>query len=224
MNLLLPTDWKQPLSDVIDSSDFHSLLNKVEEERKQYTIFPSEEDLFTAFRLTPFDQTKVVILGQDPYHGQGQAHGLSFSVQSGVKVPPSLKNIYKELQADLGCTPPKHGYLKAWAEQGVLLLNTILTVRESKPLSHKGLGWERFTDRVIQLLNEREQPMIFVLWGKPAQMKKKLISNSHHLIIESVHPSPLSASRGFFGSKPFSQINQFLQSHQMEPINWQLPE
>ncbi|SDY50409.1 uracil-DNA glycosylase [Thermoactinomyces sp. DSM 45892] len=223
MKAYFENDWDQVLTDVIYHDEFTQLLSKVEEERKTYTIYPKQEDLFSAFQFTSYADTKVVILGQDPYHGVGQAHGLSFSVQPGIKIPPSLKNIYKELESDLGISAPNHGCLQSWARQGVLLLNTILTVRESTPLAHKKIGWERFTDVVIQKCNEREQPVIFVLWGKPAQAKKKLITKNHHLILESVHPSPLSARRGFFGSKPFSYINQFLQESNMHPIDWSIP-
>lgn len=223
MKTYFENDWDQVLSEVVHNDEFTQLLSRVEEERSKYTVYPKQEDLFTAFRLTSFSNTKVVILGQDPYHGAGQAHGLSFSVQPGVKIPPSLKNIYKELESDLGIPAPNHGCLESWAKQGVLMLNTILTVRESTPLAHKKMGWERFTDAVIQKLNQREEPIVFVLWGKPAQTKKKLITEQHHFIFESVHPSPLSAKGGFFGSKPFSRINQFLVDRQMSPIDWTIP-
>ncbi|SFX33531.1 Uracil-DNA glycosylase [Thermoactinomyces sp. DSM 45891] len=223
MEVYFENDWDQVLADVIRHDEFTQLLSRVEEERKTHTIYPKQEDLFSAFQFTSYADTRVVILGQDPYHGSGQAHGLSFSVQPGIKVPPSLKNIYKELESDLGISAPNHGCLQSWARQGVLLLNTILTVRESTPLTHKKIGWERFTDAVIQKCNEREQPIVFVLWGKPAQTKKKFITRNHHLILESVHPSPLSARGGFFGSKPFSHINQFLQESNMNPIDWSIP-
>ncbi|TCP70030.1 uracil-DNA glycosylase [Baia soyae] len=223
MKAYFENDWDQVLTSIVHNDEFTGLLSKVEEERKTHTVYPKQEDLFSAFRLTSYADTKVVILGQDPYHGAGQAHGLSFSVQPGIKTPPSLKNIYKELESDLGIPAPNHGYLQSWAQQGVLLLNTILTVRESTPLAHKKMGWERFTDAVIQKCNEREQPVVFVLWGKPAQTKKKLITGQHHLILESVHPSPLSARGGFFGSKPFSHINQFLQKNKINPIDWSIP-
>ena len=182
--------------------------------------YPDKYDIFNALHFTPYQDTKVVILQQTPYHGPGQAHGLSFSVKPGVAIPPSLKNIYRELASDLGCKIPNHGYLKHWADQGVLLLNTVLTVRAGQAHSHKGKGWEQFTDRVISLLNEREKPVVFILWGRPAQMKKALITNTHHYLIESPHPSPLSASRGFFGSKPFSKANQFLRENQMGEIEF----
>ncbi|MDN6691947.1 MAG: uracil-DNA glycosylase, partial [Enterococcus sp.] len=180
--------------------------------------------IFEALELTPYDQVKVVILGQDPYHGADQAHGLSFSVQPGVKIPPSLRNIYQELQSDLGIPPVQHGNLVRWAEQGVLMLNTVLTVREGQAYSHRGKGWEQLTDAIIERLNEREKPIVFILWGKPAQEKIKMIDTTKHAIVKSVHPSPLSAHRGFFGSKPFSKANQFLEGWGEQPIDWQLPE
>lgn len=192
------------------------------EEYQTRTVYPEKEDIFNALRFTDYDDVKVVILGQDPYHGQGQAHGLSFSVKPGVKIPPSLRNIFKELNADLGCEIPDHGYLKKWAEQGVLLLNTVLTVREGEAHSHRGKGWECFTDKVITLLNEREKPVIFILWGKPAQTKLKWIDEEKHNIIMSVHPSPLSARRGFFGSKPFSKVNELLKEQGEQEIDWQI--
>lgn len=180
--------------------------------------------IFEALELTPYEKVKVVILGQDPYHGANQAHGLSFSVQPGVKIPPSLNNIYKELQSDLGIKPVNHGNLVSWAKQGVLLLNTVLTVREGQAYSHRGQGWERLTDTIIEKLNEREQPVVFILWGKPAQEKMKMIDKSKHIILTSSHPSPLSAHRGFLGSKPFSKTNDALLALGEQPIDWQLPE
>lgn len=180
--------------------------------------------LFSALELTPFEEVKVVILGQDPYHGPNQAHGLSFSVQPGVKVPPSLANIYKELQADLGYQPVNHGFLESWAKQGVLLLNTVLTVRAGQAYSHRGKGWEQLTDVIIEKLNEREKPVVFILWGRPAQEKIKMIDTTRHVIIKSPHPSPLSAHRGFFGSRPFSQANAALERLGETSIDWQLPE
>ena len=184
---------------------------------------PDMYSIFNALHYTSFSDTKVVILGQDPYHGDGQAHGLSFSVQPGIEPPPSLINIFKELSTDLGCTVPNNGCLKPWAEQGVLLLNTVLTVRAHQAASHQGKGWETFTDKIISLLNEREKPMAFILWGSPARRKKAMITNPKHFIVESPHPSPLSAFRGFFGSRPFSKVNSFLESTGQAPINWQLP-
>ena len=194
------------------------------EEYRTRTVYPEKDDIFNALKFTDYDDVKVVILGQDPYHGHRQAHGLSFSVKPGVKIPPSLRNIFKELNADLGCEIPNHGYLKKWADQGVLLLNTVLTVREGEANSHRGKGWEHFTDQVITLLNEREKPVIFILWGKPAQSKLKLIDEHKHKIIMSVHPSPLSARRGFFGSKPFSKVNQLLKEQGEQEIDWQIEQ
>ncbi len=182
-----------------------------------------KEDIFNALEYTSYENTKVVILGQDPYHGPNQAHGLSFSVQPGIKTPPSLLNMYKELRDEYGYDIPNNGYLVKWAEQGVLLLNTVLTVRQGEANSHKGKGWEHFTDRVIELLNEREKPVIFILWGRHAQAKKKLITNTKHHIIESVHPSPLSARRGFFGSKPYSKVNTILANMGEREIDWEIP-
>lgn len=219
----LPADWAHVLRTEFEKPYFAELERFLETEYQHETIYPSQEELFSAFHLTPYEETKVVILGQDPYHGAGQAHGLSFSVKPGVKIPPSLKNIYKELRDDVGCDVPDHGYLTRWAEQGVLLLNTVLTVREGKPNSHKGKGWENFTDQVIQALNRRDKPIVFILWGRHAQEKKTLITASHHLIIESAHPSPFSAKRGFFGSKPFSATNRFLKEKGMGEIDWSLP-
>ena len=172
--------------------------------------------------MTPLEDVKVVILGQDPYHGDGQAHGLCFSVQPQVAIPPSLENIYKELQDDLGCYIPNNGYLEKWAKQGVLLLNTVLTVRAHQANSHRGIGWEQFTDAAIKILNQQDRPIVFILWGRPAQQKKAMLNNPHHLILEAPHPSPLSAYRGFFGSKPFSQTNRFLEEHGVAPIDWQI--
>jgi uracil-DNA glycosylase len=203
----------------------HQLRDFLKSEyNQQKVIFPAGQHIFKAFELTPFDLTRVVILGQDPYHGPNQAHGLSFSVPVGVRKPPSLVNIFSELQADLGITPPSHGCLEHWAKQGVLLLNSVLTVELGQAASHQGRGWERFTDEVITRVNAKIQPVVFVLWGKYAQQKGKVIDRNRHLVIESVHPSPLSAYRGFFGSKPFSSINRFLQQHDLEPINWKIPE
>ncbi|MER2006070.1 MAG: uracil-DNA glycosylase [Psychrobacillus sp.] len=213
-------NWKELLGAEWDKPYFKELQSFLDQEYAEHTIYPPREEVGSAFRLTPYDAVKVVILGQDPYHGPGQAHGLSFSVKSGVKIPPSLRNMFKELEEDLGCPIPSHGYLEKWAKQGVLLLNTVLTVRAGEANSHKGMGWERFTDTVIQKLSEREQPIIFVLWGKPAQAKLKLIDTSKHYIIQSTHPSPLSAHRGFLGSRPYSQINEQLVSLNEKPIDF----
>lgn len=181
-------------------------------------------DIFNALHYTPFHKVKVVILGQDPYHGPNQAHGLSFSVKPGVPAPPSLKNIFKELHDDLGCTIPNHGHLVHWAKQGVLLLNTVLTVRQGQPQSHRGKGWENFTTRVIELLNEKDSPVVYILWGASAQAKQALIDTSKHFILKAPHPSPLSAHRGFFGSKPFSKTNRILEQQGQDPIDWQIPD
>ncbi|MCI8743625.1 MAG: uracil-DNA glycosylase, partial [Lachnospiraceae bacterium] len=185
-------------------------------------VFPDANDIFNAFAFTPLSQVKVVILGQDPYHNVGQAHGLSFSVKPDVAVPPSLVNIYQELHDDLGCTIPNNGYLEKWARQGVLLLNTVLTVRAHAANSHRNMGWEEFTDAAIRILGEQDRPMVFILWGRPARMKKSMLHNPRHLILEAPHPSPFSASSGFFGSRPFSQTNRYLEANGLEPIDWQI--
>lgn len=217
-------DWDLTLQEEIKKPYFEELSLKIAEEYKEHTVYPPQEDIFCALKQTPYDRTKVVILGQDPYHGQGQAEGLSFSVKPGVRIPPSLHNIYKELSADLGIPAPSHGSLMHWANQGVLLLNAVLTVREGQPNSHKGLGWEKFTDAVIAKLNERTTPVVFILWGSYAQKKGAFIDRTRHLVLESVHPSPLAARRGFFGSRPFSASNAFLEEHGIESIDWSIPE
>lgn len=214
------SNWKSVLADEMEKSYFKELQSFLDKEYKEQTIYPVRSDIGSAFRVTPFNEVKVVILGQDPYHGVGQAHGMSFSVKLGVKIPPSLRNMYKELAEDIGCSIPTSGYLESWAQQGVLLLNTVLTVRAGQANSHKGMGWETFTDAVIQKLSEREKPVIFVLWGKPAQSKKALIDERKHAIIEAPHPSPLSAHRGFFGSKPYSNINAKLLEQGEQPIDF----
>jgi uracil-DNA glycosylase len=216
------TDWAQPLNTELAAPYFTQLAQFVDEERKRYAIYPSSHDVFNAFTTTAYADTRVVILGQDPYHGPGQAHGLCFSVPPGIAQPPSLKNILKELADDLDITPPKHGCLQRWAQQGVLLLNTVLTVRDGQANAHQKQGWERFTDAVIRVLGQRSTPCIFVLWGNPAQKKRALIDSAQHPVIESAHPSPLSAYRGFFGSKPFSRINQQLIAWGQAPIDWVL--
>ncbi|MFE5319084.1 uracil-DNA glycosylase [Paenibacillus sp. NPDC056579] len=221
---ILNNDWEDLLAQEFEQSYYKELRQFLKEEYGSRTIYPDMYDIFNALRLTPYADTKVVILGQDPYHGPGQAHGLSFSVKPGVPAPPSLQNMFKELRDDLGCKIPNNGYLVRWAEQGVLLLNTVMTVREATPNSHKGKGWERFTDCVISQLNQREQPVLFILWGSHAQQKMQLITNKHHKVLRSVHPSPLSAHRGFFGSKPYSQANDFLRSIGTEAIDWQIPD
>ncbi|WP_422660415.1 uracil-DNA glycosylase [Paenibacillus sp. EC2-1] len=217
-------DWDLILQEEIKKPYFEELTLKIAEEYKEHTVYPPQEDIFRALKQTPYDRTKVVILGQDPYHGQGQAEGLSFSVKPGVRIPPSLHNIYKELSADLGIPAPLHGSLMHWANQGVLLLNAVLTVREGQPNSHKGLGWEKFTDAVIAKLNERTTPVVFILWGSYAQKKGAFIDRTRHRVLESVHPSPLAARRGFFGSRPFSASNAFLEEQGIEPMDWSIPE
>jgi uracil-DNA glycosylase len=212
--------WTDLLQPVLASPDFASLANYVQNERQQYQVYPAERDVFHAFRLTSAEETKVVILGQDPYHGPGQAHGLSFSVPDGCRLPPSLKNIFRELADDLDVAIPSSGNLSAWAERGVLLLNTVMTVRQGIPQSHRGKGWERFTDEVILRLADQKRPIVFMLWGSPARKKADLIPRPHH-IIESPHPSPLSAYRGFFGSRPFSKANQRLAETGQPSICWQ---
>ena len=219
---ILKNDWKDLLDDEFNKEYYQTLRNFLTNEYKTKTIYPDKYDIFNALHFTSYKDIKVVILGQDPYHGPGQAHGLSFSVNPGIKIPPSLLNIYKELNSDLGCYIPNNGYLKKWADQGVLLLNTSLTVRAGEANSHKSIGWEIFTDRIISLVNEKEDPVVFLLWGNNAIKKKNLITNKKHLILTSAHPSPLSASRGFFGSKPFSKINNFLISVNKQPIDWQI--
>lgn len=221
---LTGSDWEPLLRSEMMEPYYKQLLERLAEEYRCRAVFPPEADVFRAFHLTPPDDTRVVILGQDPYHGPGQAHGLSFSVRPGTAVPPSLANIYKELHADIGCPIPGHGCLEPWAKQGVLLLNSILTVRAGEAGSHQKLGWERFTDRVIDLLNERSKPVVFLLWGSHAQRKAAAIDRARHRVIESPHPSPLSAYRGFFGSKPFSRVNAELQAFGEAPIDWCLPD
>ena len=195
----------------------------MKEEYSRTVVYPPAEDIFNALHFTPLSEVKVLILGQDPYHNEHQAHGLSFSVLPDQKeIPPSLQNIYKELQDDLGCYIPDNGYLEKWAKQGVLMLNTLLTVRAHQAFSHKGIGWEQFTDAAIEALARQDRPMVFILWGRPAQSKKPMIYNSKHLILESAHPSPLSAYRGFFGSRPFSRTNEYLKENGLAPIDWQI--
>lgn len=217
-------DWLEALQGEFRKPYYKELFEKVKDEYSRYQIFPPADDIFNAFHLTPFSKVKVVILGQDPYHNVGQAHGLCFSVKKGVEIPPSLVNIYKELHEDLGCTIPHHGYLTKWAEQGVLMLNTVLTVRAHQANSHRGIGWEQFTDAAIQALNDADRPIVFILWGAPAQRKKAMLNNPKHLILQAPHPSPLSAYRGFFGSKPFSQTNAFLEKNGIEPVDWQIED
>ncbi len=215
--------WYNILKNEFTKDYFLTLTQYLSEECDTFNTYPDQSEIFTCLNLTDYHDVKVVILGQDPYHGKGQAHGLSFSVKRGVKIPPSLMNIYKELHNDLGCEIPTHGNLEYWAQQGVLLLNTVLTVEQGKPNSHKGIGWELFTDEVIRRLNEREKPVIFILWGNHAGSKSKLISNKHHYVITSPHPSPFSAYKGFFGSKPFSRANEILSDLNQIEIDWQIP-
>lgn len=219
---MLGNDWDIILKEELEKDYFKKLIEFIKQEYQKKIIYPKQTEIFKAFRNTSYKNTKVVILGQDPYHGENQAEGLSFSVKVGVKEPPSLKNIFKELHDDLGYPIPKHGSLVSWSEEGVLLLNTVLTVEKDKAASHKDLGWERFTDEVIRKLNEKNTPVVFILWGNFARSKKSLITNKIHYVIEAAHPSPFSAYNGFFGSKPFSKTNNFLIKNGIEPINWQI--
>lgn len=221
---ILKNDWSLYLGEEFQKPYYLQLRRFLIEEYRTRVIYPDMYDIYNALHLTSFAETKAVIVGQDPYHGPGQAHGLSFSVKPGVDIPPSLQNIFKELHDDLGCKIPNHGYLVKWAEQGVLMLNAVLTVRAGIPNSHRGKGWEHFTDQVIARLNQRKKPVVFILWGKNAQEKRRWITQPHHLVIQSPHPSPFSANRGFFGSRPFSRTNQFLREHGMEEIDWQIPD
>lgn len=218
----ISNDWLIPLKPEFAKPYYRNLYQKVNEEYRNYLIFPPADDIFNAFAFTPLNEVKVVILGQDPYHGDGQAHGLCFSVKPDVEIPPSLVNIYKELHEDCGCYIPNNGYLTKWAKQGVLLLNTVLTVRAHQANSHRGIGWEEFTDAAIRILNEQDRPIVYLLWGKPAQMKKSMLNNPKHLILEAPHPSPLSAYRGFFGCQHFSKTNEFLKENGLAPIDWQI--
>jgi uracil-DNA glycosylase len=217
----LPDGWNTVLADELHKPYFLELQKFVAAEREKHSVFPPAEDVFNAFKYTPYDQVKVLLLGQDPYHDDGQAHGLCFSVRPGIKPPPSLRNIFKELHDDVGCKVPNNGYLVSWAEQGVMLLNAVLTVRAHEANSHKDQGWEKFTDAVIEALSARQKPLIFILWGAYAQKKEQLIDTSRHRIIKSAHPSPLSQKK-FFGSRPFSTVNGILQEWGEQPIDWQL--
>ena len=219
---MIGNDWDEILSNEFKKEYFIKLINKVRDEYKKKTVFPRKDQVFNAFRYTPYKDLKVVILGQDPYHGVGEAEGLSFSVPLDIKKPPSLVNIFKELNDDLGVPIPNHGSLHSWARQGVLLLNATLTVIKDLAGSHQGLGWETFTDNVIKIINEKETPVVFILWGRYARSKKKLITNPIHYVIESAHPSPLSAYNGFFGSRPFSKTNNFLIKNNIKPIDWKI--
>lgn len=219
---MITNDWLPALQEEFKKPYYRKLYQFVGEEYTRTTIYPPANDIFNALHLTPLSQVKVLILGQDPYHNAGQAHGLCFSVKPEVDIPPSLENIYKELESDLGCYIPDNGYLVKWAQQGVLMLNTVLTVRAHQANSHQGQGWEQFTDAIIQAVNAQDRPIVYLLWGKPAQSKIPMLTNPKHLILKAPHPSPLSAYRGFFGCKHFSQANQFLEEHGVEPIDWQI--
>ncbi|WP_232697990.1 uracil-DNA glycosylase [Brevibacillus daliensis] len=221
---ILKNDWAPILEGEFEKPYYLQLRDFLKKEYQSKTIYPDKYDIFNALHHTSYKEIKVVILGQDPYHGPNQAHGLSFSVKPGVAIPPSLLNIYKELQSDLNISIPNHGHLTSWAEQGVLMLNTGLTVRAGEANSHRGMGWEIFTNEVIKAVNEKDEPVVFILWGRNAQEKRSMIDTKKHCVLESVHPSPLSARRGFFGSKPFSKANEFLQSNGRDPIGWQLPD
>ena len=221
---MLSDEWQQALEEEFRKPYYKTLFEFVKEEYSKTAVYPPAEDIFNAMHLTPLSKVKVLILGQDPYHGDRQAHGLSFSVMPKTDIPPSLQNIYQELHDDLGCTIPNNGYLKKWAEQGVLLLNTVLTVRAHQPNSHQGHGWEHFTDAIIQAVNAQDRPIIYMLWGKPAQSKIPMLKNPKHLILKAPHPSPLSAYRGFFGCKHFSQANAFLAENGQEVVDWQIED
>ena len=220
---MLTNDWQVAIKDEFQKPYYKELYNFVKEEYSNKVVYPPSDDIFNAMHLTPLNDVKVLLLGQDPYHNVNQAHGLSFSVlPSQPEIPPSLQNIYKELNSDLGCYIPNNGYLEKWAKQGVLLLNTVLTVRAHEANSHKGMGWEKFTDAIIQAVNEQDRPVVYLLWGKPAQSKIPMLNNPKHLILKAPHPSPLSAYRGFFGCRHFSQANEFLKANGVEPIDWQI--
>ncbi len=219
---MIKNDWDEILKVVWESPGFKNFMKIIEKEYQDKTVYPLKENVFNALKFTSYQNVKVVIVGQDPYHGEGEAHGLSFSVQKGIKVPPSLKNIYKELESDLGIKSPNCGDLSNWAKEGILLLNASLTVVKDNPNSHKDIGWSLLTDLIIKKLNQKKDPIVFILWGNFAKSKKVYITNPWHLVIESPHPSPFSANNGFFGSKPFSKTNNFLIKNNIKPINWQL--
>lgn len=222
--LLMEDSWKKALGDEFEKTYYKSLMQYVEHAYEEKKVFPPKEEIFHAYYYTPLSTVKVVIIGQDPYHNDNQAQGLCFSVRKGVDIPPSLVNIYKELESDVGCKIPSHGSLVKWAKQGVLLLNTVLTVEAHSANSHKKIGWEEFTDATIRVVNDIDQPVVFILWGKPAQKKRKMLTNPKHLILEAPHPSPLSSYRGFFGSKPFSTTNNFLKQNGVTEIDWEIDE
>lgn len=221
---MIQNDWLHAIGQEFEKPYYVELYRYIKEEYDTRQVFPPADDIFNAFHLTTLKDVKVVILGQDPYHNEGQAHGLCFSVKPEVEIPPSLVNIYKELRDDLGCRIPNNGYLVKWAKQGVLMLNTVLTVRAHMANSHRGKGWEKFTDAAIAALNKENRPVVFILWGRPAQLKKSMLTNPAHLILEAPHPSPLSSYRGFFGSKPFSQTNEYLMKNGLLPIDWQIED
>jgi uracil-DNA glycosylase len=223
MQIEIPESWHAQLYEELDKPYFHKLQQFVDEERQQHSVFPPEDEVFSALRITPYERVNVLLLGQDPYHDDNQAHGLCFSVQPGIKPPPSLMNIFKELHDDVGFRIPNNGYLVPWAEQGILMLNAVLTVRAHQANSHKNHGWETFTDAIIRQVNEKREPVVFILWGGYAQKKLSLIDTSRHHVIQSAHPSPLSARSGFFGSKPFSRVNKLLREASKPEIAWQLP-
>lgn len=219
---MIGNDWDEKLKIIWESKGFLKFLNIIEKEYNEKIIYPPKQDIFNALKFTPYQNIKVVIVGQDPYHGENEAHGLSFSVKKGIKLPPSLKNIFKEIYNDINIIEPSCGDLTSWAKEGVLLLNSTLTVEKDKPNSHQKLGWDILTDYIIKVINLKKEPVVFILWGNFAKSKKELITNKHHLVLESAHPSPFSANKGFFGSKPFSKTNEFLIKNNRKPINWQL--
>lgn len=219
---MINNDWLTALGEEFRKPYYKELYQFIKKEYDTTQVFPAADDIFNAFHYTPLSEVKVVIIGQDPYHNIGQAHGLCFSVKPDIDIPPSLVNIYQELHDDLGCNIPNNGYLVKWAQQGVLMLNTVLTVRAHMANSHRGKGWETFTDAAIKALNTQDRPIVFILWGRPAQMKRNMLNNPRHLILEAPHPSPLSAYRGFFGSKPFSKTNRYLEANGIAPIDWQI--
>ena len=219
---MIGNSWDKVLKEMFDSKEYQAFFQKIENEYQNKIIYPKKENIYNALKLTPYENVKVVIVGQDPYHGENEAHGLSFSVQKGIKLPPSLKNIYKEILNDLNIVEPNCGDLTSWAKEGVLLLNSVLTVEKDKPASHAKIGWNKYTDYIIQKINEKEKPVVFILWGNFAKTKRELITNPKHLVITSAHPSPFSARNGFFGSKPFSKTNEYLKENNIKPINWQL--
>jgi uracil-DNA glycosylase len=224
MNTQLPNDWHSMIGDELEKPYFHKLQQFVDEERAAHKVFPPDQEVYSALQCTPYEQVNVVLLGQDPYHDDNQAHGLCFSVRPGVRKPPSLVNMFTELKNDVGCRVPNNGYLVPWAQQGMLMLNAVLTVRAHAPNSHKNKGWEKFTDAVLSQVNNKKSPVVFVLWGGYARKKVSLIDTTRHTIIESAHPSPLSAHNGFFGSRPFSSINSALREHGKPEIDWQIPD